>query len=317
MTPVPTQVTPLEARGKQRSQIDDSAPAGFRPAEQNPAYVLLFTAFRAPHRLRMPHNALPAESAISNAENRRARAAGPSRRAPPIGARFLARSRKPSTTARLAGLGTTKRLEPGDCRAAPGRLEYLQQHHPELAWALLGIAAPRICSDRWLAETGGATCGNSTGWAPGATGPSRTRAASRTIRAAIPAEALVGGLYEAWGNLAGVPPLDWPPTGSASDAESSPIPIAPTGNSGPAGNGASRKPGGLPKLTGWRSAAAPWRSPSLHCWWNSKGKRPGRGLGGIATRSEAAGRPGLPCRNRSCRVCQLSPGIRGAAERNS
>jgi len=89
----------------------------------------------------------------------------------------------------------------GDAVLRLAASEYLQQHHPELSVGACSELRAQIVSDRWLAELGEA-CGidRVVRLGPLAIGD---QAASRTIRAES-CEALVGGLYEAWGNLRAV-----------------------------------------------------------------------------------------------------------------
>ncbi|MCT0213115.1 ribonuclease III [Synechococcus sp. CS-1324] len=86
----------------------------------------------------------------------------------------------------------------GDAVLRLAAAEHLQQHHPELGVGACSELRAQIVSDRWLAELG-ESCGIEAvlRLGPLAIGDPAGR---RTIRAET-CEALVGGLYEAWGSL--------------------------------------------------------------------------------------------------------------------
>jgi len=166
----------------------------------------------------------------------------------------------------------------GDAVLRLAASEYLQQHHPELSVGACSELRAQIVSDRWLAELG-ATCGidRVVRLGPLAIGD---QAASRTIRAES-CEALVGGLYEAWGNLRAV--HRWlAPHWKRSIAELLADPPSPQLEIGPAGMEPGRSPG-TAQLPGGGAQPAPWRSPSLPLLGGTRRQAPGRGLGGIAT----------------------------------
>jgi len=299
MTPVPTQVRrsrPLVTA----VQIDDR-PGQVRPAEQNPAYVL-FHPIPAPRSPAHAPQRAPADHFL--AEDRRVEAAGPrARRASPLSP-IWRRSGGPHPQ-----LGWVLALEPDGsnysgmpCCAWPPRSISQQQPSRSVSVAPASELRARSSSESLAGDW--AQPAASTGWWRLGHWPSADQAASRTI-ALNPAKLVVGGLYAGWGNARGCSRWLAPHWKRSIDELLARSPIAHC-EIGPAGNGASPKPG-TAQLPGG-GAALQWRSPSASplLGGTSKGKRLAEGLGGIATgTSGSSRRPGLPGRNRA--AVSLSP----------
>ena len=88
----------------------------------------------------------------------------------------------------------------GDAVLRLAAAEFLQQHYPQLSVGRCSALRAQLVSDRWLAELGD-RCGieSMVHLGPMASGDQAGRA---TVRAEC-SEALLGGLYEAWGAGAG------------------------------------------------------------------------------------------------------------------
>jgi len=148
--------------------------------------------------------------------------------------------------------------------------------------------------------------------APGATGHSATQAPSRTIRAGILRSSGCGGLYEAWATCAAVHRWLAPhwKRSIAENARRSPSPH--NWKSGLQELEPGRSPG-TAQTTGEERKPAPWAIPvaSTAAVETRKASGLARGLGDRDGSLEAAGGPGLPWPESSCRV-STQPLIEGA-----